>query len=228
MNISAGFCTTQIILSGLFLLLAAPFASAQIADADVPHEIRFADVPLDNAVQNLARITGWNFFIDPQLATGADGQTKLLPALDIHWTNTTAAAALARVAQENQLVLATNTATGVLRIAGEKRIFHPVNTALLGADTNGVIPMIRFADVPLGDALKFFINAAHLPVTLDPRVTGDAAPQPPDFKMTFQPQVSLSWKNLTARQALVELCEEYDLILVKGETAGSVVIQPGK
>lgn len=228
MKNSAGFCAAQIILFGLFLLLVAPFASAQIADADVPHEIQFAGVPLDTAVQNLARITGWNFFIDPQLTTGVDGQPKLLPALDIHWTNTTAAAAIMRVAQENHLVLATNAATGVLRIVGEKRIFHPVNPALLGAGTNSVIPMIRFADVPLGDALKFFINAAHLPVTLDPRVTGDAPPQPPDFKTPFQPQVSLSWQNLTARQAIVELCEEYDLILVKGETAGSTVIQPGK
>jgi hypothetical protein len=228
MNKSAGFCTTKKILSLMCLLLTVTAASAQIADADVPHEIRFAGVPLDSAVQNLARITGWNFFIDPQLTTGADGQPKLLPTLDIHWTNTTAAAALARIAQENHLVIATNTATGVLRIAGEKRIFNPVGAALLGADTNGVIPMIHFADVPLGDALKFFINAAHLPTTLDPHITGDAPPQPPDFKMTFQPQVSLSWKNLTARQAIVELCEEYDLILVKSETAGGVVIQPGK
>ena len=226
MKIPFRFPAVLAILSGLFLLLAAPFASAQIADADVPHEIQFVGVPLDTAVQNLARITGWNFFIDPQLTTGADGQPKFLPALDIHWTNTTAA--LARVARENHLVLATNTATGVLRIAGEKRIFHPVNKALLGAGTNSVIPMIRFADVPLGDALKFFINAVHLPVTLDPRVTGDALPQPPDFKTFLQPQVSLSWQNLTAQQAIVELCEEYDLILVKGKTAGSAVIQPGK
>lgn len=40
--------------------------------------------------------------------------------------------------------------------------------------------------------------------------------------------VSASWHNLTAQQALVELCEVYGLVLVKGTAPDTVEIKPGK
>jgi hypothetical protein len=72
------------------------------------------------------------------------------------------------------------------------------------------------------------INHAHLPIVLDPQVSGDAPPAPPDYKMVMEPLVSVSWHDLTARQVIVELCEDYDLTLAKGSSPDMVEIKPKK
>ena len=207
--------------------LVLPFA-VQSQSADNVPLINFQTVPITTAIENLARMAGLNYIIDPKLFVAADGTTKPEPVLTLRWENYTAANALARVLKENHLVMTTNAFTTVVRITEAKTIFHPVDAKLLGSDTNGVIPIIKFSDVPLNQALTAMINHAHLPIVLDPQVSGDAPPAPPDYKMVMEPLVSVSWHDLTARQIIVELCEDYDLTLVKGSTPGTVEIKPKK
>jgi hypothetical protein len=220
---SSHFLARAMLVLGLVLPLAAQGQS----DDNVPL-ISFQTVPITTAIENLARMAGINYFIDPKLFTAADGTTKPEPVLTLRWEHYTAANALARMLKENHLFMVTNDFTTVVLITAAKTISHTVDAKLLGSDTNGVIPIIKFSDVPLKQALTAMINHAHLPIVLDPRVTGEAPPEPPDFKMVMVPMVSARWHDLTARQVIVELCEDYDLALVKGSAPDTLVIKPKK
>jgi hypothetical protein len=189
--------------------------------------IDFQGVPVTTAVDNLARLARLNYLVEPNLFTAADGTPRPEPALSIHWENLTAAAALTRLLAENHLFAVSNAFSTVVLVSAKPTVAHTVEAKLLGADTNAAIPLIRFSDVPLGEALKFFINSAHLPVTLDPHVSGEAPPEPPDFKPAFVPQVSVNWHDLTARQALVALCEAYHLTIGKNGETGALTVKPG-
>jgi len=179
------------------------------------------------AMQNLARMAGINYIIDPKLFTNPNGSPKPEPSLTFQW-NCTATEALARVAKENNLVMATNAFTTVVFITDTNHVANIVDMKLLGNDTNGAIPFIVFDDVPLNEALKSFINQAHFKAVLDPQVSGEAAPAPPDYKMVVLPMVSVRWENLTAQQALAELCEAYGLAIVKDSTPDTLLIKPKK
>lgn len=213
--------------AALGLGLIVPWVAQGQSDSNVP-EINFQTVPITTAIENLARLAGVNHLVDPKLFAAADGTMKPEPVLTLRWENYTAANALARVLKENHLFMVTNDFTTVILITAAKTISHTVDAKLLGSTTNGVIPIIKFSDVPLGEALKNLINQAHLSVILDPHVTGDAPPEPPNFKMEMQPQVSVNWHDLTARQAIVELCEDYGLTIVKGTASNMVEIKPKK
>lgn len=210
------------------LLLSLAVAPVKGQSPDNVSVIQFMTVPITVAIDNLARQAGINYLVDPKLFTAADGTRPAEPSLTLRWENQTASGALARVLKENHLFAVSNAFTTVVFITGKPAVAHTVDARLLGSDTNGVIPMIKFSDVPLGEALKSMIGHAHLPVVLDPRVTGDAPPAPPDFKLEMPPQVSASWHDLTARQVIVELCEDYGLTIVKGAAADTVEIKPRK
>jgi hypothetical protein len=189
--------------------------------------INFRAVPISMAIQNLAQMAQINYFIDPKLFHNPDGSPKSEPSLTIQW-ECTAAEAFTRVVNENNLVLTTNAFTTVVRITGTNHAGSAVDAKQLGSETNSVIPLVYFADVPLDQALKSIIQQGHLRIGLDPQVSGEAPPAPPDFKMARMPMVSVRWHNLTARQVLVELCENYDLIIVKGSSAGDLLITSTK
>lgn len=210
------------IVFAIFLLI--PLATQSQSADNVP-VISFQTVPITTAMANLAQMAGLNFIIDPKLFPAADGTVKPEPVLTLRWENYTAADALARVLKENHLVMSTNAFTTVVRITGPNLVASPVDARLLGSDTNGVIPMIAYEDVPLNVALTTLINQVHVNAVLDPQVSGDAPPAPPDFKPVMMPTVSIRWRNLTARQAIVELCEVYGLVLVKGPAPDTVEIK---
>jgi len=211
----------------LAIIPLLPFVARSQSADNVP-VIDFQDVPITTAIENLARMADLNYIIDPKLFMAADGTLKPEPTLTLRWENHTAADALARVLKENHLCMTTNNFTTVVRIAGAKTTSPTVDAKLPGSDTNGVIPMIKFSDVPLGLALKSLINQAHLAIVLDPGVFGEESPQPPGYKRVRAPMVSVSWHHLTAQQAIVELCENYELSLVKDEMTGVLVIQSKK
>ena len=191
----------------------------------VPH-IAFHDVPITIAIENLAPLAELNnYIIDPKLFVAADGTKKPEPILNLYWQNYAAVTALARVLKENHLVMVTNAFTTVVCITSTNAVPNPIDAKLLGDDTNGVIPRIVYDDVPLNIALTTLISQGHVNAVLDPQVSGEASPAPPDFKMTMMPDVSVRWHNLTARQAIVEICEVYRLVIVKGSSPNSVVIK---
>lgn len=69
-----------------------------------------------------------------------------------------------------------------------------------------VISLIEMENVRLPDALLQMARKARLNVILDPRLS-----TPPFNEMT----VSIRWENVTAREALMALLENYDLVLVE-------------
>lgn len=69
-----------------------------------------------------------------------------------------------------------------------------------------IIPLIQMENTPLPEALRQMAAKAHLNILLDPRLS-----QPPFNGMT----VSVRWENVTAREALEALLDNYGLVLVE-------------
>jgi hypothetical protein len=68
-----------------------------------------------------------------------------------------------------------------------------------------VIPLIELENVPLTDALRQMARKARLNILLDPKLSA-----PPYNRMT----VSVRWQEVTAREALDALLDNYGLVLV--------------
>ena len=81
-----------------------------------------------------------------------------------------------------------------------------------------------FQDVPLDIALNTLIRLVDIVVTLDPKVSDYV--DPISNELHTQPTVTLHWQNVTARQAIIALCENYDLVIVKDAATGAVRIKP--
>jgi hypothetical protein len=83
------------------------------------------------------------------------------------------------------------------------------SSAAIGASLatpDDVLPLIQMENVPLTDALRQMGRKAHLNVILDPRLS-----EAPYNGMT----VSIRWENVTAREALIALLDNYGLVLVE-------------
>lgn len=210
--------------AALVLGLVLPGAAQGQSPGAIPL-IEFHNVSVSTAIENLAHMTDMNYFIEPNLFTSANGNPMPEPALNLHWENYTAANALARVLKENHLFMVTNDYTTVVHFTSTPIFRRTVDTALLGRDTNAVIPYIRFTYTPLDMALKSIVPLTHRNIALDPEVSEDAPPQPPNNKIVMMPTVSVNWKNLTPYQVIVEICEAYGLVIVKGSAPNSFVIK---
>jgi hypothetical protein len=69
-----------------------------------------------------------------------------------------------------------------------------------------VIPLIEMENVLLPDAIRQLARQAHLNILLDPRLS-----EPPLSRLA----VTIRWQDVTAREALVALLDNYGLILVE-------------
>ena len=69
-----------------------------------------------------------------------------------------------------------------------------------------VIPLIEMKDTPLPDAIRQMARQARLNILLDPRLS-----EPPFDRMT----VTIRWQDVTAREALTALLDNYGLVLVE-------------
>jgi hypothetical protein len=72
-----------------------------------------------------------------------------------------------------------------------------------------VIPLVEMQDVRLPDAIRQLASKGRLNVILDPRLTA-----PPFNQMT----VSVRWENVTAKEALTALLDNYELVMVETRT----------
>ena len=96
-------------------------------------------------------------------------------------------------------------AGSILLVAGISALFA-LRAPALAVPQDEVIPLIEMESVRLADALRQMARKARLNVILDPRLS-----TPPFNEMT----VSIRWENVTAREALTALLENYDLVLVE-------------
>ncbi len=182
------------------------------------------------AIERLAGESGINYIVSPKVSSEG------VPLLNFKWTNIAARAALERVLKEHDLALIENPATTVARIEPAALNGKPVDPDLVGNDTNivnsdfkstegspntnGVVPVIMMTEAPLNQAVDLLSRESQLSVSFDPQSFGNRAGQ--DLLST---PVSFSWKNLTARQALVAILDCYDLTLVQSPGSPNVIIK---
>ncbi len=193
--------------------------------------IQFSDVPITTAIENLARQEGVNYILTPKVSRQWDGAAPNgpEPLTTLRSANVTCWSALNRMLNIRGLVLVEDPATRVARVAFRGAALPIVDMDLLDVEGDGsnssaniIIPLIQFSDVPLDTALENLSRQCELHVVLDPRLKDSSDPK------TSPPMLTLRWENLTAKQALVALCENYDLIVTKNDSTGIIQITPGK
>ena len=187
--------------------------------------IQMDNVPLKDAIRNLARQAGLNFILDPKLDGPwevADGKPGREPTVNARWENLSTEQALSRVLNEHGLVIIANPATTVARIAFTNQAVKPVPDSAVAGGTNAVIPLIMMDSVPLPDAIGNLARQAHLNLMVDPALP--VASAGPVKRTISDYQISIRWENVTARQALAAILDNYDLVLVEDTATGSAKI----
>jgi type II secretory pathway component GspD/PulD (secretin) len=104
---------------------APTVADSQSASTNAPAvsvgipQIKFSDVPITTAIENLARLAGINYMMDPKIGYGlpdANGQVKTEPVLSIRWENITAENALQALLENYGLQMVNDKHTGIARV----------------------------------------------------------------------------------------------------------------
>jgi hypothetical protein len=195
--------------------------------------ILLSDVPITTAIENLARQEDVRYMIDPRVSrqwwdsSSAGGLRE--PLINLRLEHITAWNTLNRMLNVYNLVIIDNPITHIWQVRGADELacqYHP-DASLLGLDTNNPaaltndsIPLIEFSDVQLYKALEALIRQASLPVVLDPQFKDD-------HEAVGQIYVSLRWEDTTAKQAIIAICQNYDLDIVKDGATGGLRIEPG-
>jgi type II secretory pathway component GspD/PulD (secretin) len=95
----------------------ASAATNALAVAVLP--IQFQDVPITTAIENLARLAGINYLLDPKIGYGQpdqNGQVKPEPTISVRWDNISARQALLAVLDNYGLQLVEDSRTKIARI----------------------------------------------------------------------------------------------------------------
>ena len=183
--------------------------------------IQFRDVPITAAIENLARRLEINFIIDPQLfpANDARGHANVEPLVTFCLTNVGGKETLKRMLHLRRLDLVENPATHVARITRSGQPTHFIDASLLDPLTNSAalpgtenIAVIQFADTPLDIALENLLRRGGIKAEL-------IFPDRP-------PVLSVRWENVSPKQAVVALCENYNLSITKNDSTGIIQIKP--
>jgi hypothetical protein len=222
---------SNVVLCSLAFLAATlatlPLASGQENTASQQvGRIKLDNVPLADALRIVAQRTGRNYILDPGLCNprfGPDGKPGQQPSVSVDWENLSAEEALGRLLKGSGLVMVTNPATSILRITYTNHAIPVLPPMMTGAGTNPVLSSVVLEDVPLDEAIRMLAAQAQLQIALDA-----SAPTPSTHApglMTIEPNVSVHWKNVTARQALMALLDNYDLLLVEDPDTKAFRIQ---
>jgi hypothetical protein len=209
------------------LALVTSSASGQNStnqDAAIP-VIEFRQVPLNSAVENLARQADLNYILDPKVFSHLPderGRFRPQPLVTLRLENVSARAALESVAREYGLRLSLNPATGVMRVTGTNQIAKFNHEAWIKAGTNAPVPLIQMMDTPLAIALRSLAKQTAMQVEIEEAIEN---PRPVPGKVFTGPvMVSFRWQHLTPRQAIAAVCENYDLTLTPDAGTGTIRI----
>jgi type II secretory pathway component GspD/PulD (secretin) len=160
-----------------------------------------------------------------QVADAVSNQTS-----DVAVTNQSAAmdtetnSTVAAVSNEVAAVTATNEPSAT---ADTNQVASPAETNSTASeatgsetDTNAVaaapvatIPLIQFQDVPITTAIENLARQANINYLLDPKISYGQPDEHGQIKP--EPTLSIRWENVTARQALLALLDNYGLQLVQ-------------
>lgn len=183
----------------------------------------FNDLPLPEAIGQLAKLAGLNVQFDPALLTqkGANGIPIPPPSVKEHWKRVTPMQAL--------LALLFNYGWQTQRFANNPIVFirardpdsvGPVYSKVnlsQNAQIAGVTPArpspgdevmesVSFDNIPLPDAIQQLAALAALNIQLEPRL---ANPQDANHNPIPSPTVNEKMKEVTARQAMQALLDEF-------------------
>jgi hypothetical protein len=217
--------------------LASPTNNALLPSIVVDH------APITMAINYLARAAEINYILVPNLFPVTDSNGNVIeeePVVTFRLKGVEASDVLERMLNLYKLVLIKDPVTTVARVARINQKVNFIDASLIGVDTNkvaeftnGVVPSIVISKVPLDAALKTFIKQCTPKIELSGRITGIADGGNttnkevfPDSRFVPMPEVSLDWKNLTAKQALIALCQDCDLDIVKDANTGVIQIIP--
>ena len=202
----------------------APAQTSRSATNIIPL-IVMDDVPLEDAIRNLARQSGLNYIIDPRVFNRTSGgQRSPGGSVTERWEQLSANDALNRVLDKHSLLLIQNPATMVARIVKSDQSAVPLTVEQVGNDTNAVnavIPLIMMDDVPLRDAIRNLARQLALEISFDSELSANDG--------ILSQQVSLRWQNIRPRQALAALLDNYDLIIKEDPASrtGRISLRPG-
>lgn len=220
------------VAAGCLLAQIAVAAPGAAGEKPVIPLIVMDDVPLLDAIKNLARQAGINYIIDPRLTpafVGADGKSVREPTVTARWENLTANEALTRLLTEREIRLVEDPDTTITRITRSKATRPPggidltTNAANAGNGTNAVIPLVVMDEVPLEDAVRLLAKQAHLNVVFESGLSAASG-----HRGISSLTVSVRWNSVSGRQALAALLNNYDLVAVPNDIAGdaSLTIKP--
>ena len=181
--------------------------------------VEFTDIPIITLIDNLTRSAGINYQVDPR-CKDALGR---VPLITLRVKDVRPRALLNSILASNGFVLYEDPVTTVATVTSFNLPRRTIdeNLAALGGNslggylTNAWIPLINFNDVPIDLGLKNLARQDGTNILIDPGIDTDGT------MLTF------SWKRLTARQAILALCQNYDLKMTPVNNSGTVTIQDG-
>jgi type II secretory pathway component GspD/PulD (secretin) len=107
--------------------------------------IQFQDVPITTAIENLARLAGINYLLDPQIGYGQtdqSGRIKAEPTVSVRWDNITAQQALMAVLDNYGLRLVEDPKNKIARITIQNpNVLPPLLTRVIQLKYSGVSNM---------------------------------------------------------------------------------------
>lgn len=202
----------MIVVAAVLCSLVFVLAAQAQSKANIIPVIKFTDVPITEGIKNLARQAGINnFMIEPNIFKQPE------PTVSFRWENITVKSALERMLKEQGLFIVENPQTGVARISNTN--LPPRNYKdFIGSGTNAVIPLIAMDSVSLKDALVNLVRMSKGEIEIDPKLATSLA--------TSRVDISVRLQNLTPKQALAAICENYNLQITKDEKSGVWRISP--
>lgn len=182
------------------------------------------EVPLADAIRNMARQAELNFILDPRVPGSDLGPGHLVqqPHVSVSLTNISLGDAMQTMLGKYRLVLVTNPATSVARIARRQDLVKPVPATQVGSSKNAPIPTLNFDGVPLVEAIKTIGNAGGVNIFFDRKFAQSPYGRHDSF-------IYVRWQKITPRQALAALVDNYDLTMLEDTNLHTALIstQPG-
>jgi hypothetical protein len=204
----------------IFLLMVAACLSSQAQQASAATDkiavIKMDDVPLMDAIKNLARQAQINYIVDPRILSSSSlSRSNITMTL----TDVTAEEALDVILKNRILKRIANPMTSITRIVTFDQAARPAPAADFPTDTGGVIPLVVMDEVPLADAISNLARQAGIKANLDPKLE-----DPNSTDQALRSYISVRWEKVSAGQALASILDNYDLELKKDPAAGDYKI----
>jgi len=212
-------------------------AATTIAPGDeILDQISFHELPLDEAIRQLAKMARVSIGFDPALLNrkSADGTPVPLPSVKEDWRHVTARQSLQAllynygwqmeltrdlVPNERDVIIEPDVIIHARKSNSDDPLITKVNLSEKSqpagnpapaqdhaASGDEILEMVHFDEEPLQDAIRQLAKLADINIQLDPRLANslDAKGRP-----IPAPMLNKNLKNVSARQALLGLLDEY-------------------